>query len=315
MEEVVGRTLTLNSSLRLAKGTTERTTVNEAFVQLDKSDAAIGTAVEREQTQELPLNGRNFASLTALTPGAIDNGPNDQRTIRFAGHGLDDNNITLDGVDATAIYNQEQREYVRLTIPLESISEFQSQSQNFNADMEGGMAGGQLAVATPTGTNSFRGDLFDFFRNDALDSRSPLDAASPDPFLLNQFGGNLGGPIARDKTFFYLNYEGLRQRLGQPQIGLVPSALFVSQAEAISPSLQPILTAYPRGTSPTSNPNVWYYNVEANQVDNEDSGMVRIDQHFSARTTAFVRFNMEHGGGRGSHGCAKRQFCGKHLLS
>ncbi|MGC2660603.1 MAG: TonB-dependent receptor [Bryobacteraceae bacterium] len=294
VEETVGRTLTLNFSLHLARGRAERTSVNEAFVQLDKSDAAVGTAIEREQTQELPLNGRNFASLTALTPGAIDNGSNDQRTIRFAGHGLDDNNITLDGVDATAIYNQEQREYVRLTIPLESVNEFQSQSQNFNADMEGGTAGGQLAVATPTGTNTFRGDIFDFFRNDALDSRSPFDGPSPDPFLLNQFGGNLGGPIVASKTFFYVNYEGLRQRLGQPQIGLAPSPLFISQAEASSLNLEPILQSYPHGTSATSNPNVWNYNVEAKQVDNEDSGMIRIDQHFSDRTTAFVRFNIEH---------------------
>ena len=295
VQEVVGRTITLDAHLLLAKGTSERTTVTEPFVALDKSDAAIGTAIEREQVQELPLNGRDSASLTALTPGAVDNGPNDQRTIRFAGHGLDDNNITLDGVDATAIYNQEQREYVRLTIPLESIGEFQSQSQNFNADMEGGTAGGQLAVATPTGTNTFRGDVFNFFRNNALDSRSPFDRSSPDPFLLNQFGGNLGGPVKQNKTFFYINYEGLRQRLGQPQIGLVPSPSFVSQAELLSPTLLPILSTYPRGTSPTANSNVWNYDVEANQVDNEDSGMIRIDEHFSDRTTAFLRFNMEHG--------------------
>ncbi len=294
VEEVVGRTRTLNSNLQLAKRTSEQTTVNEPFVQLDKSDAAVGTTIERAQSQELPLNGRNWASLTALTPGAIDNGANDQRTIRFAGHGLDDNNITLDGVDATAIYNQEQREYVRLTIPLESIDEFQSQSQNFNADMEGGTAGGQTAVATPSGTNGFHGDAFDFFRNNALDSRSPFDGSSPDPFLLNQFGGNLGGPVVPDKTFFYVNYEGLRQRLGQPQIGLVPSPSFVSQAEAASPVLQPILRAYPHGTAPSANPDVWNYHVEANQVDNEDSGMVRIDEHFSNRTTAFLRFNMDH---------------------
>ncbi len=294
VEEIVGRTQTLNPSLRITRGTSGQTTVTEPFLELNKSDAAVGSAIERTQSQELPLNGRNWASLTALTPGAIDNGSNDQRTIRFAGHGLDDNNITLDGIDATAIYNQEQREYVRLTIPLESISEFQSQSQNFNADMEGGTAGGQLAVATPSGTNSFHGDIFNFFRNDALDARSPFDEKSPDPFLLNQFGGNLGGPIARDRTFFYVNYEGLRQRLGQPQIGLVPSPSFLSQAEASSPALQPILSAYPRGTSPTTDPNVWNYNVEANQVDNEDSGMVRIDQHFSDRTTAFVRFNSDH---------------------
>ncbi|MBV8864084.1 MAG: TonB-dependent receptor, partial [Acidobacteriaceae bacterium] len=293
VEEVVGRTQTLNSSLRLAKGRPAQTTVNEPLVQLDKDNAAVGTAVERAQTQELPLNGRNAMGLTALTPGAVDNGANDQRTIRFAGHALDDNNITLDGVDATAIYNQEQREYVRLSIPLESISEFQSQSQNFDAQMEGGTAGGQLAVATPSGTNALRGDVFNFFRNDILDARSPFDGPSPDPFLLNQFGGNLGGPIVRNKTFFYVNYEGLRQRLGQPQVGLVPSPLFLSEAEQTSPALQPILSAYPHGTSPTTTPDVWNYHAEPNQVDNEDAGMIRIDQHFSDKTTAFLRFNTD----------------------
>ncbi len=294
VEETVGRAQTLNVTLELAMGAQQTTTIVEQLIQVDRSDAAVGTAIERAQTQELPLNGRNWASLTALTPGAIDNGANDQRTIRFAGHGLDDNNITLDGVDATAIYNQEQREYVRLTIPLESISEFQAQSQNFNADMEGGTAGGQVAVATPSGTNAFHGDVFDFFRNDALDSRSPFDGPSPDPFLLNQFGTNLGGPVKKDKTFFYVNYEGLRQRLGQPQIGLVPSPTFLATAASAAPALFPVLAGYPGGTSPTSNPNVWNYNVEAKQVDNEDSGMVRIDQHFNDKTTAFVRFNMDH---------------------
>ena len=164
IEATVGRTRTFNATLEIARGVKQQTTIVEPIALLDKNDAVVGTAIERTQTQELPLNGRNWASLTALTPGAVDQGSNDQRTIRFAGHGLDDNNLTLDGVDATAIYNQEQREYVRLTIPLESVSEFQSQSQNFNADMEGGTAGGQTAVASPAGTNAFHGDVFDFFR-------------------------------------------------------------------------------------------------------------------------------------------------------
>ncbi len=294
VEEIVGRTQILNAGLQLAKGPRQQTTITEPLIQLNKSDASVGTVVERAQTEELPLNGRNWASLSALTPGAIDNGPSDQRTIRFAGHGLDDNNITLDGVDATAIYNQEQREYVRLTIPLESISAFQSQSQNFNAEMEGGTAGGQVAVATPSGTNVFHGDAFDYFRNNALDSRSPFDGKSPDPFLLNQFGGSISGPIVPNKAFFYANYEGLRQRLGQPQIGLVPSTAFVSEALATSPQLATLLSAFPHGTSATANPNVSNFNIEANQVDNEDAGMIRLDDHFSDRTTAFVRFNADH---------------------
>jgi hypothetical protein len=292
VEQVVGKTRTLNARLELASGR-EQTTVTEPLVQLDKVDATIGAAIERAQIDDLPINGRNWATLTALAPGALDNGAGDQRTIRFAGHGLDDNNLTLDGVDATAVYNQEQREYMRLNIPLDSIEEFQVQSQNFGADTQSGTAGGQVSVVSPSGTNSFHAQAFDFFRNSALDARSPFDAASPDPFLLNQFGAALGGPIVRSKTFFHLNYEGLRQRLNGTQIGLVPSPTFSAQAELTSPALVPILQAYPAGNQPTSNPNVWQYDAPGRQIDNEDSGMVRLDHYFSDRTTAFVRFNAD----------------------
>ncbi|MBV9612168.1 MAG: TonB-dependent receptor, partial [Acidobacteriaceae bacterium] len=264
--------------------------------QIDKNDATVGTPVEQALVNELPLNGRNWASLTALIPGAIDNGASDQRTIRFAGHGLDDNNITLDGVDATAIYNQEQREYVRLAIPLGSIDEFRADSQNFGANVEGGTAGGQVAVVSRSGTNVLHGGAFEYFRNDALDARTPFDGVSADPFLLNQFGADLGGAIRPNTTFFYLNHEGLRQRLGQTQIGLVPSPSFIAQTELISPALAPIVVAYPHGTSATALPSVWNYHAEVNQIDNEDSGMVRFDEHFNERTTGFVRFNTDHAG-------------------
>jgi hypothetical protein len=263
------------------------------LVQLDKVDATTGAALEQAQVNNLPVNGRNWASLTGLAPGAIDNGASDQRTIRFAGHGLDDNNLTLDGVDATAIYNQEQREYMRLNIPLDSINEFQVQSQNFGADAQSGTAGGQVSVVSPSGTNVFHGSAFDYFRNNALDARSPFDGRSSDPFLLNQFGGGLGGPLRHDKTFFYANYEGLRQRLDGTQIGLVPSPSFQAQTALTSPALIPILEAFPAGTSPTSNPGVWQYDAPGRQVDNEDSGMIRLDHYFSERTTAFVRFNSD----------------------
>jgi hypothetical protein len=292
VKQVVGQTRTLNVRLELSAGT-QQVTVTEALVELDKVDATVGAAIELAQIDDLPINGRNWATLTSLAPGAIDNGAGDQRTIRFAGHGLDDNNLTLDGVDATAVYNQEQREYMRLNIPLDSIEEFQVQSQNFGADTQSGTAGGQVSVVSPSGTNVFHGQAFDFFRNNVLDARSPFDGASPDPFLLNQFGGGLGGPILRGKTFFYVNYEGLRQRLDGTQIGLVPSPAFLSQTSVASPALLPILQAYPAGTSPTANPNVWQYNAPGRQVDNEDSGMVRLDHYFSDRTTAFVRFNSD----------------------
>lgn len=292
VRQVVGQTGTLNVTLSLGSRQ-EEATISESAVQLDKVDVTIGDAIEQQQVEELPINGRNWSTLTSLVPGAIDNGAGDQRTIRFAGHGLDDNNLTLDGVDATAVFNQMQREYVRLTIPLDSISEFDVKSQTFGADVEGGTAGGQIAVVSPSGTNSLHGNLFDYFRNDAMEARTPFNGPSPNPFLLNQFGGAVGGPILKNKLFFFASYEGLRQRLDGTQIGLVPSPSFIAQAELAAPALLPILQAFPAGTSPTSTAGVWNYVANGRQIDNEDSGMVRLDYHFSTKTTSFVRFNSD----------------------
>jgi carboxypeptidase family protein len=282
--------------LDVAMGVAERKeqiTVTEAEFQLDREDATVGSPIEQKQVDDLPINGRNWSTLTSLVPGAVDTGAGDQRTIRFAGHGLDDNNLTLDGVDATAVFNQMQREYVRLTIPLGSIDQFDVKDQTFGADVEGGTAGAQVAVVSPSGTNSFHGNMFDYFRNQAIEARTPFNGTSPNPFLLNQFGAAAGGPILHNKLFFYAAYEGLRQRLDGTQIGLVPSPGFLTQAAQTSPALLPILQSYPSGTSPTSQPNVWNYVALGRQVDNEDSGMIRVDYHFSDRTTSFVRFNSD----------------------
>jgi len=290
VEQEVGQRRTLDAQLT-ADTVAGGVVVIEPLVRLETANAAVGSPIEQRALLDLPLNGRNWSSLTALSPGAIDNGPSDQRTIRFAGHGLDDNDFLFDGVDASGILNQAQKEYVRLAIPLDSIAEFQAQSQNFNADI-GMTAGGQISVASPSGSNMLHGGAFDYFRSNALDARSPFDGSSPDPFLLNQFGASLGGPIAPNQTFFYGNYEGIRQRLGQTQIGLVPSPQF-AQAASQSVALAPLAAAYPKGTSPTSNAQVWNYVAGANQVDNEDSGMIRIDHHFSDRTTALLRFSAD----------------------
>jgi hypothetical protein len=288
----VGQPRTLDIVLNVA-GRSEQVSVTEAEFQLDRVDATVGAPMEQKQMDELPINGRNWSTLTSLVPGAVDTGAGDQRTIRFGGHSLDDNNLTLDGVDATAVFNQMQREYVRLTIPLESIDQFDVKDQTFGADVEGGTAGGQVSVVSPSGTNTLHGNAFDYFRNDALEARTPFNGASPNPFLLNQFGAAIGGPIVHNRLFFYAAYEGLRQRLDGTQIGLVPSPTFLTQAAVASPALMPILRAYPVGTSPTTQPNVWNYNALGRQIDNEDSGMIRLDYHYSDRTTSFVRFNSD----------------------
>jgi hypothetical protein len=162
VQQTVGRIRTLDARLELAHGQ-DQSTVTESRAQLDKVDAPIGAAIETVQMEELPINGRNWATLTALAPWAIDNGAGDQRTIRFAGHGLDDNNLTLDGIDATAVYNQEQREYMRLNIPLDSIEEFLVQSQNFGADTQNATAGGQVSVVSPVRNKRASRRSFRFF--------------------------------------------------------------------------------------------------------------------------------------------------------
>lgn len=291
VEQTVGHTRTLNVFLKVA-GIQESIDVQGASLELNETSDSLSTRLERKQVQELPLNGRNWATLTALVPGAIDAGGSNQRTIRFAGRGLDDNNFTSDGIDATNIVNQAQQSFVRLAIPTDSIQEFRVESMLFAAE-SGSTPGGQIAVTSASGTNQFHGDAFEYLRNNIFDARNPFDhSAQQAPFHLNQFGGGIGGPIVRDKTFFYFSYEGLRQDLAQALQGFVPTQAFRGQIAAQFPALTPILNAYPQGQSQI-NAQIAQFISTGQQLDHEDSAMLRLDQHFTANTTAFLRFNMD----------------------
>jgi len=204
VEEVVGRTRTLNVTLDVS-GRNERMEVSASSEQMDETSDALGGRIEREQAKELPLNGRNWATLTALVPGAVDTGGSNQRSIRFAGRGRDDDNFTYDGIDATNIVNQPQQPYVRLAIPLDTIQEFRIDSMLATAEA-GGTGGPQLAVTSPSGTNQFHGGAFEFFRNNAFDALQPVPIVTTPqpPFHLNQFGGSIGGPIVRDRTYVFV---------------------------------------------------------------------------------------------------------------
>ena len=292
--QVMEQTRTLNATLQVSGGQ-ETIEVSASSEQLDENSSAYGTVIEQTQVNELPLNGRNWANLTALAPGAADTGGSNQRTVRFAGRGRDDDNFTYDGVDATNIINQPQQPYVRLAIPVDTISEFRVISMLATAEV-GATAGPQLAVTSPSGANQFHGDAFEFFRNNVFDARVPVpintvNPAQP-PFHMNQFGGAVGGPIVSDKAFFFAAYEGYRQNLGQTLFGYVPSDAFRAQVAAESPDLIPILRAYPKGQTLIS-PNVSEFIGEGSQIVNEDSGMFRIDQRFSDKTTMFVRANID----------------------
>ena len=291
--QVIGRTRTLDASMQVAGGE-ERVRVGASSEQMDNSTDALGGRIEKAQAERLPLNGRNWATLTALVPGAVDTGGSNQRSIRFAGRGRDDDNFTYDGVDATNIINQPQQPYVRLAIPLDTIDEFRIDSML--APAEAGATGGpQLAVTSPSGTNRWHGNASEFLRNNYFDARQPVPVTTTPqpPFHLNQFGGSVGGPIVRDKAFFFLAYEGYRQNWGFPLSGYVPSRAFRSKVLADSPDLDRIVSAYPLGQMSTSDPDVDQFASEGTQVVSENSAMLRLDQHFSDRTTAFLRFNMD----------------------
>jgi hypothetical protein len=290
--QTVGLTRTLDFTLAVDR-VTQQVYVSGLTAQLDVTTAALSARIELVQVKDLPLNGRNWSTLTALVPGAVDTGGSNQRSIRFAGRGLDDNNFTFDGIDATNIVNQAQQPFVRLAIPTNAIAEFRISTMLFTAE-DGSTPGGQVAVVSKTGSNVFHGSAFEFLRNDIFDAREPI-LASRLPFRLNQFGGDLGGRIIRDRSFFFLTYEGLRQSYGQPLLGYLPTPAFGAQVAAANPALAAIISAYPTtGLSPVAgNPNEDEFTGSGRQLDRENSAMLRLDQHFSAADTAFLRFNID----------------------
>ena len=288
----IGQPRTIDVHLEVGEitKTIQVTATDEA---LNRTSAEVGGLVDTTQIKELPISGRNWASLMLLTPGAINYGDGAQRAIRFNGHSLDDSNFTFDGVDTSGVQEQTQKADTRLNIALDSISEFRVSTAVYTA--ESGAAGGaQINVVSKSGSNAFHGSGFYALRNDALDARSPFDDPTTGlpPFTLNQFGGSFGGPIKSDKAFFFVNYEGLRQTLGHTFIGFVPSDSFRAKVLATSPVLKPILDAYPTGGTPVDADTNQISKV-ANNTVRENAAMFRVDYIFSPKTTMYARYNFD----------------------
>jgi hypothetical protein len=276
----VGETRTLDFSLDIAG--VESSVEVVAPVALVHNSAGVGAVLENRQVSQLPINGRNWGNLMALVPGAVDTGGNGS-AIRFVGHGGDDNNFRIDGVDATSVRNQSQSKS-RLLISTDAISEFRVTSALYSAE-SGGSSGGQIEIVTKAGANEMRGGLFEYFRNSALDARSPFDGATLPEFHLNQFGGTIGGPVLHDRTFFFASYEGLNQRQGRTQIGFVPSAAFRA---GVVPALKPIIDAYPLGQTAV-NANVSQWTGVDFATQREHVGLLRVDHRITDKLSTYVR--------------------------
>ena len=283
----VGETRTLDFALQLRTVDTTVEVVSEA--DLERTSAAVATTFNGTQIAELPINGRNWGGLMALTPGAIDTGAGNGGSVRFFGQGGDDVNYRVDGVDATAVRNQSEGKS-RLMISEDAIAEFRVNSQLYTAET-GGATSAQIEVVSKGGTNQLHGAAFEYLRNSALDSRSSFDGKTVPPFKMNQFGADLGGALVENKTFFFLSWEAIIQRQYITQIGFVPTLAFRASAVA---AVQPLIDLYPIGQTPVItkgavDPNVSQWTGTSLATQNEHTGLLRIDHRFNDKLSAYVR--------------------------
>jgi len=328
----VGQTRTLNIQLQVG-AVSERVEVDAAAEPAERSSAEASTVVDTDQILNLPNNGRDWSSFTLLAPFAQDDGGGDQRTIRFAGRARDDNNFQFDGVDAGGIQEQAQKSQTRLQISQDAVEEYRVNSALYDAEY-GTQAGGQIDVVTKSGTNEYHGTAFGYLRNSVFDARNFNDfdlngnPAIP-PFRMGQYGVTLGGPIKKNKTFFFVSYEGLRQFQSTTQVFTVPSGFccgdlgsgtlasgFQQNVLNTSPQMCSIMQAYPwrasvasvngcaprfvypdsafqwLGQDPTAqnfDPNADNVTAATPTTIHEDTWLVRLDHRINENTLLYGR--------------------------
>jgi len=267
----VGLDTTANFDLTGLAQRTEQVTVAANAPIIEQTRDVLGEAVDRKLVDELPLNGRDFGKLVALVPGVTVEPAGVAGTefgfgqFNINGNRDRSNNYTLDGTDNNDPYfNNSALNQVGITgapatlLPIDAIQEFNLQSQ-FAAEY-GRNSGSVVNIITRSGANKFHGSAFEFLRNSALDARNYFNTESRKTlFQNNQFGGSLGGPIVKDKTFFFLAYEGQRENVGSDFLLNVPTQAEIAQAQAvaigtgqitkINPALTKILDFYPHSST------------------------------------------------------------------
>ncbi len=289
-----GQSRTVDGRLEVGS-TSEAIQVTASAEVVNSSDAEVGAVVESAQINAIPLSGRNWATLMILAPGAVNYGDGSQRSIRFNNHSIDDTNYQFDGIDATGVQEQAQKTTTRLQMSPDSIEEFRVSTSDYTVE-SGGNGGGQVNVVTKSGTNTYHGGAYEYLRNSILDSRSPFDGSSIPPFRLNQFGASLGGPVIKNKLFFFANYEGLQQTLGSTYVSQIPSVAYANQVTATSPVLAPLIAAFGSFTPAqrvSLGANVDQVSMAKSSITQENSGLIRMDYRLSDRSTFFVRYNTD----------------------
>ena len=236
LQLLVNTPATANVQMKLGSAT-EVVTVQSEAPALNLVDASIGDSFGETQVRQIPLEGRNVPDLLSLQAGVAYTGnrpdmdkEQDTRNGAVNGARSDQSNITLDGVDV----NDQSRGYAFtsvLPVTLDSVQEFRVTTTNYNAD-QGQGSGAQVALVTKSGTNSFHGSLYEYHRNtitsanDYFIKQSELAAHEPNKplkLIRNIFGGSIGGPIRKNRTFLFFNYEGTRRREDLPAVRSIPT--------------------------------------------------------------------------------------------
>ena len=305
IELVVGQALTLDIELKPAGATESINVVGGAEAALDLSSARMGANVNEREVGGLPINGRQLSQLYLQAPGSVNSGSGTFGDIRFSGRAVNQNAIRYDGVEGGAIIdaspgnlNGEIPSPFRLQSSLENVQEFRVDSNSYPAEYGTG-TGGQVSVVTKSGSNNFRGSVFEYLRNDVLDARNWFDRSSKSPLKLNQFGASLGGPIIKEKAFFFGSFEGYRLRSGINFVEAVPSAAACGRAS--DPNIKALCLGAFRGVNSTLLPGAStsadfdIAQLQASNPVNENSVGLRLDYRMNDRYSSYVRFFRDQG--------------------
>jgi hypothetical protein len=291
--------------LTLHVGTvTHRVVVTTEAPAIQLTSSEISATVSATTVRELPLNGRSWTDLAALQPGVdtIQTQPSfatgSDRGNRGFGQQLtisgarpQQNNYRLDGVSLNDYANGAPGSVLGGNLGVDAIQEFSVLTSNYSAEY-GKTSGGIVNAVTRSGTNSFHGSVYEFLRNSALDARNFFEdpTTRKASFKRNQFGGALGGPIYKNRTFFFADYEGIRQAKGIANVNFVPSSAarsgnLQSGTVTVDPAVQKYLALYPVSTCTGSDVCQVVFNGQ--QIVNENFVTTRIDHKFSDKDSLF----------------------------
>jgi len=297
---------------RLDPSTVEsRVEVRAGSTGVDLDTTALNDVQDARAIRELPLNGRDWTQLALLDPGVSAirtqnalNGSSSNRGSRGFGSAVTigggrptQNNYFLDGISQNDYTNGVPGGALGLALGVDAIEEFSVLTDNYSAAY-GETSGGVINALSRSGTSALHGDLYEYLRNDKLDARDFFDGQKP-PLRRNQFGAALGGPIQKGKTFFFVNYEGLRQSQDNTSIAVVLSAAARSGNLAegnivVSPAIVPYLALWPVPNGPVlGNGDTAEYIFTASSPATEDTGLARLDRYFSQNDNLAISWSTD----------------------